>query len=58
MSRPNGWTVGNVVYSSARKAAKGTGLGMKTLMKNMVDGIFDLDGYRNNCIKQGIEPKV
>lgn len=58
MSRKDGWTVGDTTYESARKASKATGLGMKTLMRNMVNGVFDLITYRNNCKKQGLSPKV
>lgn len=58
LQRKGGWTVNGKVYSSLRAVSKETGLGMKTLMGNMIDGIFDIETYRSNCKKQNLIPKV
>lgn len=31
---------------------------MKTLMRHMKNGVFDLEAYRSGCEKQGLVPKV
>jgi len=58
MRRALGWTVGDTIYPTSRTAQKETGLPMKTLMRHMKNGIFDLEAYRSGCKKRGVIPKV
>lgn len=52
------WTIGNTSYETCREMSAATGLPMSSVIKFTVNGVFDLDSYRDSCGKAGWKPKL
>ena len=52
------WLVLGVSYPSIRKAQKATGISYASLVKFTVNGVFDVDAYRNGCYVANKQPKI
>lgn len=52
------WTVNGVSYKTCREASIQTGICMNSIIKYTIDGVFDVEGYREACKVSRCIPKV
>lgn len=52
------WNIGSNTYSTIREAQKETGISYGSICKYTVDGVFDIEAYREGCSKANVIPKV
>ena len=52
------WSVNGVEYQTCKDAKEKTGLSYASLVKYTVDGVFDIESYRNACAIARWVPKV
>lgn len=52
------WIIDGVQYETLRHASSETGIPQQTISTHTKNGIFDVDTYRKNCLRQGKIPKV
>ena len=52
------WIINGIQYPTVTVASNLTGISQGAIIRNTVDGVFDLDRYRNNCLQANRKPKI
>lgn len=52
------WFIDGWVYDNIRDASMFTGISQMTIMRHSVNGVFDIEKYRESCRKGNVKPKL
>lgn len=56
--RRSQWSIQGVEYETAKEAQQRTGISMGALIKHTINGVFQVDAYRDACKKSRHIPKI
>lgn len=52
------WIIDGWIYDSIRDAVTFTGIPFSAIIKHSVNGVFNVESYRESCIKGHVKPKL
>ena len=56
--RRSSWSINGIEYATSREAVAQTGISMNSVIKYTINGVFDIDAYREACIIARVTPKI
>lgn len=56
--RKMNWFIDGWMYDSLRDASQFTGLSQQSIVNHSINGVFDIESYREGCRKGRVKPKI